>query len=122
MITDIYEKLKLWNSLDTKLRYIQEKTKEMREQKQVLTDEVRTYLETFSTPPRIMVDENTEIQLYDRKETTTLSFSYIEKCLGEIIKEKSQVDYIINYLKDQRETTIVKELKRTVRKKNKSNI
>jgi hypothetical protein len=53
----------------------------------------------------------------EKKEQTTLSFGYIERCLGKILSEKEQVDYILQYLKEKRETQVVKELRRTYTKK-----
>jgi hypothetical protein len=53
------------------------------------------------------------LRIFEKKEYTGLTFGYLEKCLGELIADKSQVEYIIKYLKDKREMNIVYELKRT---------
>jgi hypothetical protein len=58
-----------------------------------------------------------ELRFMEKKEQTTLSFGYIERCLGQILSEKEQVDYILQYLKEKRETQVVKELRRTYTKK-----
>jgi dihydroorotase len=41
-----------------------------------------------------------------------LTFKYIEKTLGEVIKNESQVKLIMEHLKLKRETKIVSEIKR----------
>jgi hypothetical protein len=45
------------------------------------------------------------------KDYSPLSYGYIEKKLAEIIPDKSRVEYIIKYLKDNREITVSQELR-----------
>ena len=40
-----------------------------------------------------------------------LSFKYLEKKLGDIIKNPSQVEQIVTYLKQKREIKVVTEIK-----------
>ena len=47
-----------------------------------------------------------------------MTFGYVERCLAELINNQTQVDYIMQYLKDNRETTISNEVKRIYKKKN----
>ena len=55
---------------------------------------------------------NGELRIYDKKEYKPLTFTYVEKCLHEMIKDKNQVEYIIKYLKDNRELNISQDIKR----------
>jgi hypothetical protein len=57
---------------------------------------------------------NGEMRIGEKKEYSTLTFSYIEECLAKIIPEKEHVDFIIDYLKSHREIKTVQELQRTV--------
>ena len=41
-----------------------------------------------------------------------LTFKFIQLCLSEIITEEEKVNYIINYIKEKRETKYVEEIKR----------
>jgi hypothetical protein len=113
----ISEKIKQWSSLDMKIKFINEKTKEMREKKQELAQEIVASLNRFSPPPKITIDDDYQLQVYSKKETTALSFTYIEKCLGEILKDQEQIDFIVAYLKEHRETSIVQDIRRTPIKK-----
>jgi hypothetical protein len=54
-----------------------------------------------------------ELRIYEKKEYSPLSYTYIEKCLAEIIHDKKQLDYIIQYLKQKREITTSLDIKRT---------
>ena len=46
------------------------------------------------------------------KVTQPLTFKYLEKSLGEIIKNSEQVNTIVNHIKNNRDSKIVTELKR----------
>ena len=56
---------------------------------------------------------NGQIKIYEKKDYSPLTFSYVEECLGKIISDKSHVEYIINYLKEHREIKTSSELRRT---------
>ena len=51
-----------------------------------------------------------------KKDYSSITFGYIEQCLAKLISDKKQVDYIIKYLKDNREITTNSEIKRTYKK------
>ena len=55
---------------------------------------------------------NGELRIYEKKEYKPLTFTYVEKCLNEIIKDTSQTEYIMKYLKDNRELNITQDIKR----------
>ena len=52
------------------------------------------------------------ITFCEKKETSSLTFGYVEKCLGEIIADKDNVAYIIKYLKENREVKKSNDLRR----------
>jgi len=47
-----------------------------------------------------------------KKDYKPLTFTYVEKCLREIINDNNHVEYIIKYLKENREVTITPDIKR----------
>jgi hypothetical protein len=62
---------------------------------------------------------NSTIQISDGKlkfvnttVTESLTFKYVEKTLGEVIKNHSQVELIINHLKQKRSVKKTQEIKR----------
>jgi hypothetical protein len=46
------------------------------------------------------------------KVTNPLTFKYLEKCLGEVIRNENQVTQILDYVKKQREIKTIYEIKR----------
>lgn len=111
--TPFVESVKRWTVLDTQLKLVQEKTKVMREERHQLTDKICEYLTTNNlTNKRIGIHDG-NLRLYDKTEYSPLTFGYLEERLGEIIPEKSHVEFILQYLKEHRQTKTVQELKRT---------
>ena len=88
------------------------KTKKMRTLKTDLTVKICNYMENNPNIKNKIGIGSGEITMYQKKEYTPLSFTYIEKCLNEIIQDENQVEFVIQYLKDKREITSSSELRR----------
>ena len=69
---------------------------------------------------KIMISDG-ELKIIEKKEYSPLTYSHIEKCLAEIISDKSKVEYIIQYIKNKRETKMVHDIKRIFYEKNNKN-
>lgn len=110
------ENVKKWVAIDTQLKAINERTKQIRDMKTNLQKSIHAYMENNNLLDKKIGVSDGELRFVERKEQTTLSFGYIERCLQEIMPEKSHVDYIIQYLKDKRETSVVSEIRRTYSK------
>ena len=112
-LAELAEKVRRWTTLDTMLKRIGEKTKEMRAEKQGLTEAICDLMQTNNLQRKKIAIQDGEIRMTEKNEYTPLSYGYLEECLGEIIEDESQVEYIIQYLKDHRETKTSYDLRRT---------
>jgi hypothetical protein len=108
------ENVQKWVLYDQQLKSIQEKTKTMRLAKRELSDSICKYMIENGLEKNKIKLSNGEMRIGEKKEYSTLTFSYIEECLAKIIPEKDHVDFIIEYLKSHREIKTVQELQRTV--------
>jgi hypothetical protein len=97
------ENIQKWVIVDTQIKYINEKTKQLRENRTSLIEEIHKYVKEKKMDNQKIEISDGHIVLFDKKDYPPLSYSYIHKCLCEIIPEKSQVEYIIEYLKSKRE-------------------
>ena len=111
----LIEHVKNWVILDQKIQMINEKTKQIRELKSTITTDICDYIKRNNITSNIGIS-NGELRMYDKKDYKPLTFTYVEKCLNEIIKDKTHVEYIIKYLKDNREITISQDIKRVMQK------
>ena len=107
----LVENVKKWVFLEARLKLINEKTKEMREMRNRTESDIIRYLEENNMTNRKITITDGELKVADKKEYGALTYSYIEECLGKLIPDKSQVDYVIQYIKDNRPVKTVKELK-----------
>ena len=116
--TQLVENVKKWTLLDSQLKIVYEKTKKMREYKSKLGKEIIQYMESKNKLKAKIQITNGELSFYEKKEYTPLSYSYIERCLAEIIRDKSQVRFIMEYLKEKRNIKTKTEIRRTYQKQN----
>jgi hypothetical protein len=111
--TQFIEDVKKWALIDSQLKIVNEKTKKMRELKHELSERICKYTELNNIPENKIKLSDGELRIYDKKDYSPLTYGYIEKTLGNIITNIKQVDYIIKYLKDNREITSSLDIKRT---------
>lgn len=104
--------IKNWVSVDNEIKILNEKLKSLREHKSKLHEEINTYIKNNNM-------ENSQVRISDgllkfihSKTQQPLTFKYLEDRLSEIIKDKTQVNTILNHIKSKRETKIIPEIKR----------
>jgi hypothetical protein len=113
---EFVENVQKWVILDKQLKIIHEKTKDIRENKQQLTEEICTYIKNKNmTNTKIEISDG-ELKMYEKKDYSPLTFTYVEESLAKILSDKSQVDYIIQYLKSNREIKSSVDIRRTYKK------
>ena len=105
------ENVQKWVFIEGKLKEVNDKTKKMREMKTQLGKEICEYMTENNLNSHIEISDG-ELRFFEKKEYTPLSFGYIERRLHEIIAEDEQVDFIIKYLKEKRETNTSLDIKR----------
>ena len=107
--------IKKWVVADSQLKLLSEKTKQIRDIKQQLTDNICTYVHTNNINKKIVISDG-ELRIFEKKEYSTLTFSYLEECLENIIQNREHIDYIIQYIRDNREIETNFDIRRTIRK------
>jgi hypothetical protein len=110
---EFIDDVKKWALIDSQLKIINEKTKKMRDMKHEFSDRICKYTEYNNIPENKIKLSDSELRVYEKKEYSPLTYGYIEKTLGNIIENKEQVEYIIKYLKENREIRTSLDIKRT---------
>jgi len=113
---ELIDKIKNWVVMDSKLKIVNEKTKQLREMKSQLNHQICDYMNNHNLAQNKITISDGELQLHEKKEYSSITFGYIERCLAELIKDNKQVEFIIQYLKDNREVTTCSDIKRTYKK------
>jgi hypothetical protein len=108
--------IRKWTAADTQIHNLNNQLRDLRASRDSITTEVCNYMKTKGLDKRKIEISDSTLSYYEKTETSSLSYSYLEKRLGEIIPDKDQVEQIITYLKDKRETKKVPDLRRVYRK------
>ena len=110
---DFSKKVIRWVTIDTQLKMINEKTKLLREEKYKLSLGICDQLKQTGNQHRKISIHDGDLKVYEKKDYSPLTFSFLEEHLGKIMNDPSQVEYVINYLKQQREIKTTNDLKRS---------
>jgi hypothetical protein len=101
-----------WVAVDNQMKVLNERMKELRDKKQVLSQTINTHIETNNLTDSAVKLSDGQLKFVKVKDTQQLTFKYLETCLREIIKNEDQVTKIVDYVKNKREVKYVPEIKR----------
>lgn len=101
-----------WVQLDNQLKKLNEEIKQLREQRNSIETNLTNYAKTNNMADKTIKVNNDKLKFVDTKVPEPLTFKYLEKTLGEIIKNESQVHLIMEHIKQKRNIKIVSEIKR----------
>jgi CxxC motif-containing protein len=112
MVSAFDKQLQKWIELDNRLKKINNEIKTTRE---MTNDLEASIMETVNNKKLLNTTVSTtdgRLRFIETKTSNPLSFTFIEKCLHEIIPNSSQVQHILRYMKEKREIKINSEIKR----------
>ena len=102
-----------WITIDNQIKVINDKLKELRNDKHSVFERINTYVETQNLSNTTVKTTDGQLKFVKVKETQPLTFKYLESCLSEIISNDEQVKKIIEYIKNKRESKYIADIKRT---------
>lgn len=105
-------KIQQWVQLDDQLKQLNEQVKKLKEQRNLLETNLTKYAKTNNMSDTTIKINNDKLKFTNTKVHEPLTFKYLEKTLGEIIKNESQVKVIMEHIKQKRSVKIVSEIKR----------
>jgi len=111
-MTSFEQHVQQWVSVDNQIRVLTEKLHELRDNKNNIGEQLTSYIDSNNLKNATIQISDGKIKFVTTKVTAPLTFKYVEKTLGEVIKNEKQVQQIVNYLKQKRETKLVPEIKR----------
>jgi hypothetical protein len=105
-------KIQQWVQIDNQVKKLNEQIKELRDQRNSLETNLTTYVKTNNISDKIFNLNNDKLKFVETKVPEPLTFKYLEKTLGEIIKNETQVHLIMEHIKQKRTFKLVPEIKR----------
>lgn len=110
------DNVRQWTLLDTKIRLANSQVKEMRNARESLSKTICDHMKQTGIANRKIEIADSKIEVFEKKEYSSLTMAYLEKCLSAIIQEQDSVKHILQYIKDKRDIKRTVELKRTFNK------
>jgi hypothetical protein len=101
-----------WVSVDNQLKQLNEKVKEMREKRNVLEQNITNYASSNNLSNATIKIGDGRLKFTNTRVPEPITFKYLEKTLGEVIKNESQVQLIMEHIKQKRNIKIIPEIKR----------
>jgi Mg2+ and Co2+ transporter CorA len=101
-----------WVLLDNQIKNYNEKLRELRDKRDNIEEKLSQHAKNNNLLDSTIKTSDGKLKFVNSKITSPLSFKYLEKSLGEIIKNREQVTTIINHIKNNRECKVISELKR----------
>ena len=105
-------KIQQWVSLDNQLKQLNEKVKDLRDKRNDLEENITSYASENNLSNAIVKIGDGRLKFANTKVQEPLTFKYLERSLGEVIKNEAQVKLIMEHLKQKRSFKIVQEIKR----------
>ena len=110
--TELEKYIQKWVVVDDHLTVLQEKVQSLRGWKKKLANEIVRMLDEKKWSNKILEIPDGEITVCEKREYSSLSYTYIKECLSELIPDKTQVQFVMNYLRKNRKVKTVTGLKR----------
>jgi hypothetical protein len=111
--TKFVENIQKWVVIDTQIKKINEKMQEIRRNRSELVGEITNYVTKNNLHNATVEISDGELTFVEKREYPALTYSYLEECLSEIMSDKKQIQYILQYMKDNRKIKMAMEIKRT---------
>jgi hypothetical protein len=110
------ENVQRWVLIDNQMKIVNEKTNKLRTMKHDLRNQICDYMKDNSLENKKIVISNGELRLYEKRDYSPLTFTYLEKSLLQIIPDKNHVAYIIKHVKENREIEVSTDIRATYTK------
>lgn len=101
-----------WILIDDQIKKLNEEIKNLRDERNKIETNVTNYAKNNNMTNTIVKINNERLKFVDTKIPEPLTFRYLEKTLGEIIKNESQVKLIMEHIKQKRVMKVIPEIKR----------
>lgn len=104
--------IKKWVSLDNQIKSMNDKIKNMRDEKNSTEESILEYIETNNLKNATINISDGKLRFTTTKQTPPLTLKYIEECLLKCISNEEQVKAVMKVIKESREYKYTPDIKR----------
>ena len=104
--------IKTWVNIDNQIKSLNEKARELREQRNELCTEIINYAGSNNLGNATVEISDGRLKFATSRSTAPLTLRFIQTCLEDVIKEPEPVSKIMKYIKSKREVRTSSDIKR----------
>ena len=104
--------IRKWATLDTQIAEMNSTIRSLRSEKSEVEDSILRHVEEKSLNNAIVKLSDSKLHFTDTKTTPPLTFKFLRTCLLDIVEDTAEVDEILAYIKNKRETKTTLSIKR----------
>jgi uncharacterized phage infection (PIP) family protein YhgE len=101
-----------WVQLDNQIKQLNERTKEIRDKRNILEQSIVNYASNNKLSNSTVNITDGKLKFINTRVQEPLTFKYLEKTLSQVIKNETQINLIMDHIKQKRLVKIVPEIKR----------
>ena len=102
-----------WVSIDNRMKNLQQQVKELRNEKNNLTNNIFTYAETNNLENAVIQISDGKLKFHNMKQTSPLTFRLVKETLSECFDSEELIEKIIDKIKSKRDIKYSYDIKRT---------
>jgi len=107
------EHIKEWVSADNKLKILNDKSRELRTNKNNITNNILKFVETNKLNEASINISDGKLKFASVKQTGTITLKLVENCLKDCLENEELVDKIMTHIKDSRVSKETLDIKRS---------
>lgn len=108
---DLEEKLKQWIKINEVIDAKNNEIKELRQIKNNLNESLLSIIEDNNLQKSTFKINDNHIRYTTNKQTSPITIKYLQSCLTDLLDDESKVNEFMDYIKSNRETKIVNDIK-----------
>lgn len=108
----IEDNIKNWVLIDNKIKLLNSQLNELREKKNSFKNDIIYNLSNKNLDKATIKIGQEQLKIYESKINAPISYKFLLECLNNCLQNKSDIEKIINYIKENREYKIIKDIKR----------
>ena len=116
MSDDFQTSIKAWVEVDNEIKILNNRARELREERREIQDEIMEYVETNKLSNATVNISDGQLKFANVRQQSTLTYTHVKNCLMDCIQSEEDVKKIMKYIKQKREVKYVPDIKRSYKK------
>ena len=93
--------IKSWVQMDNQIKKMNAEISDLRSRRNNIQDHITSYAEENNLDNAIIEISDGNLRFNNYKQSSPLTFKYIQKCLSECISDENTVEKLMDYIKEK---------------------